>query len=338
MFLDGSPSAISYPLGMAKSKAAPVQHDDQVIKRLNRIRLRHLNCFLEIVRTGSARSAADALFVTESAVSKTVRELESELGLRLFDRARSGMVTTDAGKRFSRYAQSAVDALKSGINAANPNADQTSTLRIGAMPVIAATVLPEVIDHVLRGMPRLTVEIVSGSKGHLLGQLRKAEIAFVLGRLPPPEDLTGLSFEQLFVDRYIFVVNPQHPLAGKPGIGFRDISMYPMAMPSRDTVTWQELQRAFVANGAALSPSRLETIYLQLSKNYVLRSNAVWACSASTARQDIQDGILVKLPVDSMLLESPLGIITRPGNSQDALDFHAAEILSGIRAYLPATA
>lgn len=300
-------------------------------ERLHRIRLRHLTCFLAIVRTGSARRAAEALFITESAVSKTLRELETELGLRLFDRSRTGMAVTDGGRRFARYARSAIDALNTGVTAADPDTQAVTTVRIGSMPVIAAALLPQVIDCMLASLPKLAVEVVSGSKGVLLERLRKGDIALVLGRLPPPADLEGLTFEQLFVDRYIFAVRAGHPLASREQVSYSDIAAYPMALPTRDTVTFEELQRAFLANGAAMSHARVETIYLQFSRAYVLGSDAVWACSETTARQDIEDGVLVKLPADTSLLESPLGIIRRTGDAEEIPSAYSDELIQAIR-------
>lgn len=297
--------------------------------KLNRIRLRHLTCFLEIERTGSAKAAAKELFVTESAISKTVNELEAELDVRLFNRARSGMQLTDAGRRFARYARSAVQALSTGIDVASDSAGSGPLrIRIGAMPVVAATMLPRVLDHLMRELPALTVEVVSGSKGGLLEQLRNGHVSFVLGRLPPKEDLTGLSFEQLFVDRYMFAVRPGHPLSAVSAVHLGQVAAYPLVMPSSDTVTWGEIQRAFTAAGVDLNHTRLETIYLRLSRDYTLMSDAVWACSELAIRDDLTRGVLIRLPLDSALLEAPLGLITRPS---DVGDYITAELISQIR-------
>ena len=302
--------------------------------RLDRIRLRHVICFLEIVREGSARAAARALHITESAVSKTVRELETELGLRLFERSKSGMALTDGGKRFARYARSAVDALRLGIDSADPAKHQPVALKVGAMPVFAAMVLPAAVNALLREMPDVILEVASGGKEQLLAQLRKGEVAFVLGRMPPPDDLTGLAFEQLFFDKYIFAVRPGHPLTRLKAPSLAEVSNYPLVAPSRSTVTWQELQRAFAAESASPSPTRIETIYLQFSRNFVLGSDAVWACSSLSAAPDLAAGTLIQLPLDSQLLVAPMGVVTRP---QDEHDVSAQALLRCIRANVPAS-
>jgi LysR family pca operon transcriptional activator len=216
------------------------------------------------------------LSVTETAVSKTVKEPEDELGLQLFERSKRGMKLTEAGSRFTGYASNALSTLESGMRSARENAGVgTSMVRLGAMPVIAAVLLPEVMVR-LQGPADIVVEVVSGSKATLLSQLHKSSLDLVLGRLPPPSDMSGLSFEQLFLDQYVFVVRPGHPLAGEQHLDLKDINGFSLVMPLRETVTWDEIQRLFVSQGTPLSATRVETIYLQLSHNYTLRSDAVW--------------------------------------------------------------
>ena len=88
---------------------------DAVADTLKHLKLRHLSCALDVARTGSVRAAAAALCVTESAVSKTLRELEEQLGVRLFERSKKGMTLTETGRQFTNYAHSALDALHTGV-------------------------------------------------------------------------------------------------------------------------------------------------------------------------------------------------------------------------------
>ena len=294
-------------------RASPAQKK-LVANAINRVKLRHLTVLLEVARCGSARAAARTLCVTESAVSKTLKELETELDLRLFERSKSGMSITEAGLRFANYAESAVQALRIGMSSAHDALGVGAVaFSIGAMPIVATSILPAATQRLMDETPGLCLEVISGSKGVLLAKLREGSIEFALGRLPPPEDMTGLSFEQLLVDRYIFVVRAGHPLLHAKRLDLRALLPYPLLMPSRDTVTWSEIQRFFVAQGAALSPTRVETISLGLSRSLTVGSEAVWACSARLAQGDLQDRSLVQLPIDTSLLEAPLGVISKPG-------------------------
>ena len=77
-----------------------------------RIKFRHLLCFLEIARQGSFAKAADAVAISQPAISKTLKELEDLLQTRLFERDKSGVELTAAGVRFMRYAGPCVQALR----------------------------------------------------------------------------------------------------------------------------------------------------------------------------------------------------------------------------------
>ena len=80
----------------------------------NRIKFRHLQCFLEVARLGSLARAADRLAVSQPAVSKTLKELEEVLAAQLFERGKSGAALTEAGVDFLRYAGPCVQALREG--------------------------------------------------------------------------------------------------------------------------------------------------------------------------------------------------------------------------------
>lgn len=286
---------------------------------LRRIKLRHLECMLEVMRTRSLRDAARALHVTESAASKTLRELEAELGVVLFQRSKLGTVPTEAGDKFARHAASAVEALRWGAASARGLTTAGPALRIGAMPVVAATVLPTVLHRMTAEAPGMTFEVVSGSKAILLNLLRENAIHVVLGRLPPADDMTGLFFEQLLLDRYIVVVRPGHPLAGNRAVRLADIAPYPLVLPPPETVTWSEIQRLFVSQGLQMNETRIETIYLELSRAYTLASDAAWFASTRHVRPELAGGLLAQLPIDCSMLEAPLGIIARSSAGRHAL-------------------
>lgn len=284
---------------------------------------------LEIVRTGSARATAQSLYLSESAVSKTLKELEEDLGLKLFVRSRRGMVATEAGLKFARYAGNSLDAINLGIEVlSDTSGTRSTTLRIGASPGIAEVLMAAVVKEMTDEVSGLCVEVVAGNQMQLLDQLRKGDIEFVLSRLPLAPNLVGLTFEQLTIDRLVFVVRPEHPLARKPRVDLREVSKCALTLPPSDTAAWQELQRCFIANGARLSPARLETHYLQVSRNFVLNSDAVWAVSAWVAQMDLAQGRLAKLAIESPMLDSPLGAITKPGS---VYGLHAQAMLKKVR-------
>ena len=77
-----------------------------------RIKIRHLQCFLETARLGHVGKAAERLCVTQPAVSKTIRELEDILAVQLFERSGRGLILTRVGRLFRQHAQTGVTSLQ----------------------------------------------------------------------------------------------------------------------------------------------------------------------------------------------------------------------------------
>ena len=147
-----------------------------------RIKFRHLTCFLEVARQRSVVKAADTQSITQPAVSKTIRELEEHLDARLFDRSKRGVTLTDFGKVFLRYAGASVTALRQGVDSISQVRMQGGlSINLGVLPTVAASVMPNAIRHFKTLSPDTTVKVVAGPNVMLMGQLRVGELDLVVG-------------------------------------------------------------------------------------------------------------------------------------------------------------
>jgi LysR family pca operon transcriptional activator len=311
-----------------KARRAPAA--DFVAHVLKQLKLRHLSCALDIARLGSVKEAAEALCVSESAVSKTLRELEEQLGVRLFERSAKGMLPTASGRQFINYAHSALNTLQAGVAVASGrSADPARAIRIGAMAVVSATFLPGIVSRFLVTEGDTRVEIASGSGEILLSRLRAGDVDLVLGRCPPLDTMSGLDFEQLYTDRHIFVVRAAHPLADLRTLAPSRIATYPIVMPPRQSLFWQEIHHLFLARGVKPRAAQVEVLDLQFCRTFTLRSDAVWIASERVVTSDLDAGLLVRLPIDSPRLEVPVGIITRHSGT---LDTQVRRLIALIRA------
>ncbi|WP_221801362.1 pca operon transcription factor PcaQ [Oceanobacter mangrovi] len=306
----------------------------------NRIKYRHLQCFLEVSRQGSVGRAADVLALTQPAVSKKLKELEDMLGVRLLERSKKGVELTQYGEVFIKFAGTSVAALREGASSvANAKQKGRARLSIGVLPTVAACLMPKVVQKFRQSDLDVTLNIVSAQNTLLLSQLRVGELDLVIGRLGEPDQVTGLTFEHLYSERVSFVVRPDHPLLGKD-FDPQDIVNYPVLYPPQGSIIFNAVESYLVTLGIGSVPDRIETISDPFGKEYTRRSDAVWIVSRGVVMRELDSGELVELPLKGQETLGPVGLTTRSDRLpslqlrllMEAARESAQEIISGVDA------
>jgi len=261
----------------------------------HRIKFRHLVCFLEIAHQRSFAKAADALAVTQPAVSKTLKELEVLLAASLFERGKGGVNLTPAGVEFLRYAGPCVQALRDGVSSLRGGEHAVGQVKVGVLSTVEGLLIPEVVCRLHQRHTALVVSIATGPSAYLLGQLRVGELDLVVGRITDSPDLHGLTFEHLYSESMTLVVRPGHPLLATTEVALHRLADYPLVLPLAGTTIRQYADSLFVQCGVQQPRQRLETLSLALSRRYVLSSSAIWVAPQDAVRLDVRRGELVEL-------------------------------------------
>lgn len=292
----------------------------------SRIRLRHLQAFLEIARRRSVSRAAEALHLTQPAISKTLAELEEILGVVLMTRNRAGAMLTAAGEVFLHYAATSHAALRQGIDAlAQTKMVAATPLAIGALPSVAARVIPGAILAFRAMRPDAVPRIVTGPNRYLLDQLRAGALDLVVGRLGSPEAMKGLSFAQLYSERVAIVVRPGHPLIATPDLA--RLPEFPVLLPEPGAAIRAIAERFLVAGGIGEIRDRIETVADAFGRAFTRQTDAVWIISRGVVALDLADGALVELPFDMGDTSGPVGLTLRAdGEDSPALRLFTAAL------------
>jgi LysR family pca operon transcriptional activator len=275
-----------------------------------------------VARLGHVGRAADQLAVTQPAVSKTLRELEDILSVRLFARTRKGLKLTPAGELFQHHAASGLVSLQQAIDSVARGRERGDTaIRVGALPTVAVRIMPQAVQDLVCARPDATVNLVSGPNRFLLERLKGRGLDVVVGRLTEPEQMTGLAFEHLYSERLAAVVRPGHPLlldgggGGRPDRGepfdLRRIAGHTVVMPTREDITRAAVDRLLIASGVAALERRVETVSSDFSRAFLKQTDAVWIISYGVAALDLASGDLVELPADMSDTKGPVGMTTR---------------------------
>lgn len=279
-----------------------------------RIKIRHLEAFVEIARQKSVGRAAASLGLTQPAVTRTIRELEGIVGQPLVARDGRGIRLSRQGETFLAHAGRSLAAVRGGISALSDPAGAGPTVRIGALPTVSATIMPEAVARHLESGHPSRLRVVTGENRVLLDQLRKVDLDLVVGRMPAPELLEGLRFEPLYRDRVIFVVARDHPLARQRQVPADILAHYPVLAPPDGSIIHPIVERVLVEQGLARPVREIETVSDSFGRAFVREKQAIWIISRGVVAAELQTGQFVELPIDTASTLGSVGLVTRGGD------------------------
>lgn len=274
-----------------------------------RIKFRHLEAFAAIARAKSLKRAGDALNLTQPAMSKTLKELEGLLGHSLMERGRAGVRLTPEGEVFLPHAEQALGALRTGLNSLG-GAGALGVLRLGALPSVAATLMPAAVTTFRAQAPEIVVQVLEGPHRHLCDLLRAGELDLVVGRLGRPDSMAGLTFTQLYTEEVVIVAAPDHPLAGATELA--QLAEALIVYPPRETAIRPLVARMMIGDGLPLFQTRIESASGAFGRAMVLGpERALWVISRGVVATDLAEGRLVALPISTGPTAGPVGVMAR---------------------------
>jgi LysR family pca operon transcriptional activator len=277
---------------------------------------RHLRTFVEVARLSSVGQAADALAISQPAVSKTLRELEERLGTLLFERVGRRVRLTEAGRLFQRHAGLSLIELERGVRAVRAPERHRRRIAVGVLPTVATRIMPEAALAYAAAIPGGSLSVTTGPNWLLLSQLRAGTLELVVGRLAAPEEMKGLIFEQLYVEPVAAIVRPDHPLVAAPAQG---VAAFPLILPPPGAVIRPAVEQYFLTLGQEPPSALVETVSLAVGRGLVQASNAVWFISRGVVEQELGLGTLVTLDLAGLpRAAGPVGLTRRAGTEPGA--------------------
>ena len=225
--------------------------------------------FIKVMETGSISVASDQLHVTQPATTKRIRNLEDELGVRLFEPVGRGVKPTQAAYQLLPRIKTwliELDDIKRDISQSQHHVQ--GKLKIGTSHHIGLHHLPDYLRLFAQEYPQVELEVqfVDSEQAHRLVITGEIELAFLT--MPPQPD-KRLHYQLLWEDPLSFVAAPFHPLSNQKHLQLTDLVQYPCILPAAQTYTSQITLAAFSAQQlkphASMSNNPLESIRLLVS-------------------------------------------------------------------------
>jgi DNA-binding transcriptional LysR family regulator len=273
--------------------------------------IRHLRNMLAVIQEGSLARAAQRLNISQPALTKSVKRLEDQMGVPLFERGVRGMRPTLYAENLKLYAKAACVGMieaERQISALRKGAE--GEISIAAPPLIMTNLLPGVIARLAQERPRIKIRLVSQNRG-LFNDLLEGKFNIAVTMLYNEAPKPGLSKQWLFDDRLALVVGPHHPLAQRKKVTAGELRNQKWIFSHADNWGQRRLQMYFEQFGFDLPEATIESHDHAVMKSLIMASDYVGLIARLGIQRELSAGAVKCIDMDSPLMVRPIGIVRR---------------------------
>ena len=268
---------------------------------------RQLRAFVTLARRGSFTLAAKELHLSQSAVSHSMKALETDLGCRLFDRMSKKVLLTQAGEQLLQHA----DKILLEMTAARESISQLGRwgrgrLRVGASTTACQYILPEILSEFKKSYPHALITVEPGDTREGMELLRNNNVDLALLLQPKRDD--DFEFVPIFDDEMQFVLAPSHPWAKAGAVVREDIPRQQYILYNKKSFTFELVEDYFHAEDMVLN-AVMEFGSMEAIKELVKLGLGVSILAPWIARKEIESGELVSLPLGRRKLKRTWGLL-----------------------------
>ena len=266
--------------------------------------------FYMVAKCGSLTRAAEELYISQPAVSQSIKQLENQLGVSLLNRTHRGMeLSAQGGKVIFHKIEQALQLFgEAETMISQMNTSATGTIRIGASDTIFEYVLADKIVEFHEKYPAVKIELLSDFSPQTLEELKNdiCDVAFV--NLPmkvdPDLKLYG-NFKQL---SDIFITGDKYPELLDRTVPISELKKYPLITLDKDTVATKTLKGFLASIGVELS-STIEIGSWELMKCLVARGMGIGVIPREYAQKRLNEGSLFEIKTAPALSVRSVGMV-----------------------------
>ncbi|ANL35868.1 MULTISPECIES: LysR family transcriptional regulator [Rhizobium] len=199
--------------------------------------LRQIQYFVAVAEQGSVTRAAQNLSISQSSVTEALKELETDLGVALFERHPRGLTITHNGHQFLRHATKILASVSDARTSFSGQQSALSgTLNIGVTSLVAGYVLSDLLARYRRACPGIEVSAIEDNGGYLEHLLVGGELDVAVMVISNLRDRMALQAEILETSPYRLWLPMGHPLVSADIISVADIAREPLIMLTVDEI------------------------------------------------------------------------------------------------------
>lgn len=274
--------------------------------------LTDLQAFRAVVELGNFRKAAEAISISQPALSRRIDKLESALGVPLFERTTRSVTLTTVGRVFARSAEQLLDDLDVALlGIRDISSSRLGQVTIACVPSVAYYFLPNLIARYHRRFPRIRVKLLDASANEVLGAVISGEADFGVSFMGSQEP--EIEFKMLLQERFVAACRRDHPLARKKRVTWNELYEHEYVSVDKTSGNRLLLDQALSAV-APRAPSVCETRHVTTMLGLVEAGLGV-AAVPSMAMPGHDHPILTSVPLVEPVVKRRVGIVKRRGRA-----------------------
>ncbi len=252
--------------------------------------------------------AAKKLFISQSAVSQSIKQLEKQLGVTLFFRKSRSIQLTSEGEMLFSYVSQAFNFLKTAEAKLHElEGLKAGEIRIGVSDSICKYFVMPYIKEFGRLYPNISIKVVNRTTPQLLEVLKNGLADMVISTLPVNSGLFSAS--PFITVKDIFVASNKYSALEKSKIPLSELNKYPLVLLPSDSSTRKTIDAFFAENGLVCSPE-IELESLDLLVEFALIGTGIAYVLENSVSEHIQNGKLFRVNINEKLPSREVGIVT----------------------------
>ncbi len=276
-----------------------------------RLKFRHLQLFVALDEQRNLHRAAESLGMSQPAASKLLGDLETQLGMALFERHPRGLTPNWYGECLIRHARGIVSQLQHAGEELNAlEAGNAGVVSVGTVMAPAVTLLTSAIERVHRDLPGLKIGVDVGVSRDLIPRLLEGELDFAITRIPAGFPAERFVFEEIGEEALCFVCREGHPLSGQSPLSLEAMAAYPWALQPPGALMRQRVDGLFLQHGVVPPSQIVDTTDVLVALALVDKSDTLTVTTRETADLLCAPQRFRRLPFEEALSVQPYGLVS----------------------------
>ena len=280
--------------------------------------IRQLRAFVAIAESGTFTAGALRVHVTQAAISMQIRQLENEIGAKVFVRAPRHVILTEAGEQLLRRARQILREHDAALDEiAELAGAERGRLRIGSASAMVLTdQLPVILAELRSQHPGAEIGVTSGTSEVLVDQILAGDIDIAFVSLPV--DVRGIKTERLSEDQLVAIASPRHKLAKQRTISAYTLAGERLILGERGGNTRRLIDQFFAQAGVTLHVA-MELSRQQAIRRMVEADMGVGIVPLQSVIEEVDSGKLVRWWIEGAQINWELGIAQLTGGYESPI-------------------